>query len=187
MRKLFLSLMMFGCLMTVSAQDKFLDKLVKQTSGQGTVRVIQDAEITRLVNGGQDNTPLPVKRTDTPASGTDSTGTKNGAQASQNEDDETVSPVSKSTRKMKANGYRIQVYAGGNSRNARQEAQRMASKVKSYFSDMATYTHFQSPRWICRVGDFRTYEEASQALHEMRATKQFDEALIVKSLIQIPY
>lgn len=63
----------------------------------------------------------------------------------------------------------------------------MAGKVKSYFSDMATYTHFQSPRWICRVGDFRTYEEANQALHELRATKQFDEALIVKSVIQIPY
>ena len=77
----------------------------------------------------------------------------------------------KPVRKMKANGYRIQVYAGGNSRTARQEAQRMAGKVKSYFSDMATYTHFQSPRWIAG-GDFRTYEEANQALHELRATKQ---------------
>ena len=88
---------------------------------------------------------------------------------------------------MKATGYRIQVYAGGNSRTSRQEAQRMAGKVKDYFRDMPTYTHFQSPRWICRVGDFRTYEEASQVLHEMRATRQFDEALIVKSVILIPY
>ena len=87
---------------------------------------------------------------------------------------------------MKAVGYRIQVYAGGNSRTSRQEAQQMAAKVKRYF-DMPTYTHFQSPRWICRVGDFRTYEEASQFLHELRATEQFDEALIVKSVIQIPY
>ena len=124
MKRLFLSL--FWCAVSwlqVSAQQKFVDKLVKPVNGQGTVRVIQDAEITRMVN----------------------------------------------------------------SRTARQEAQRMAGKVKSYFSDMATYTHFQSPRWICRVGDFRTYEEANQALHELRATKQFDEALIVKSVIQIPY
>lgn len=171
--------------MNVSAQEKFLDRLTGKTEGQGTVRVIQNAEITRLVNGGQEN--APAKRTDTPKGGTDTTGLKTGAQVSPAEDEDDVLPVTKPTRKMKANGYRIQVYAGGNSRTARQEAQRMASKVKSYFNDMATYTHFQSPRWICRVGDFRTYEEANQALHEMRATKQFDEALIVKSVIQIPY
>lgn len=177
MKQLFLSLLFGGCALSLSAQQKFVDKLVKPVNGQGTVRVIQDAEITRLVNGTLQQTDQKV--------------TLSGQNASSNgvlgKEDGQTTIVKKSRRMMKANGYRIQVYAGGNSRTSRQEAQRMAGKVKSYFNDMPTYTHFQSPRWICRVGDFRTYEEASQALHEMRATKQFDEALIVKSVIQIPY
>lgn len=184
MKRFFLSVWLLGCLMGVSAQEKFLDRLTKQTNGHGTVRVIQHADITRLVNG-EDN--VPSKRTETPAAGTDSAETKNGAQTLQGGGEDGTLPVPKTGRKMKANGYRIQVYAGGNSRTSRQEAQQMANKVKGFFSDMPTYTHFQSPRWICRVGDFRTYEEANQALHELRATKQFDEALIVKSVIQIFY
>ena len=54
MKRLFLSL--FWCAVSwlqVSAQQKFVDKLVKPVNGQGTVRVIQDAEITRMVNGGR--------------------------------------------------------------------------------------------------------------------------------------
>ena len=181
MKKLFFPVLLFVCWQNAFAQEKFLDKLVKPVNGQGTVRVIQDAEITRLVNGSQENNTVP-SRTEKPVSNKD---TSSVTQVPQGDNEETAAV--KTVRKMKANGYRIQVYAGGNSRDARMEAQRMANKVKSYFSDMTTYTHFQSPRWICRVGDFRTYEEASQALHEMRETKQFDEALIVKSVIQIPY
>lgn len=160
--------------MPLSAQQKFIDRLVNPVAGQGTVRVVQDDEITRLVNGTlPEAVPGTFAGQDVAAPAEDGTQEEAGAK--------------KTVRMMKANGYRIQVYAGGNSREARQEAQRMAAKVKSYFSDMPTYTHFQSPRWICRVGDFRTYEEASQALRELRETQQFDEALIVKSVIQIPY
>lgn len=176
MKQFFLSLLLCGCLTPAVAQQQFVEKLEKPVAGQGTVRVIQDAEITRMVNG--------EKKEDTPTSIT----SPGGSALPVTEGGETVAGTGKTARKMmKANGYRIQVYAGGNSRTARQEAQRMAGKVKKYFSDMPTYTHFQSPRWICRVGDFRTYEEANQALYEMRATNQFDEALIVKSVIQIPY
>ncbi|MCD8317365.1 MAG: SPOR domain-containing protein [Paraprevotella sp.] len=177
MKQLLLSLFLCGTLSTVSAQQKFMDVLLKPEDGQGTVRVIQDAEITRMVNGKTDEAPVSAV---VPGQTTETKTTVDG-------DDTTVPAANRTLRKMKANGYRIQVYAGGNSRTARQEAQRMAGKVKGYFSDMPTYTHFQSPRWICRVGDFRTYEEANQALHELKATKQFDEALIVKSVIQIPY
>ena len=140
MKRLFLSL--FWCAVSwlqVSAQQKFVDKLVKPVNGQGTVRVIQDAEITRMVNGGG-------AEKESSASLADSGRTSQSITESGNS-----SVGTKPVRKMKANGYRIQVYAGGNSRTARQEAQRMAGKVKSYFSDMATYTHFQSPRWICRL------------------------------------
>ena len=54
---------------------------------------------------------------------------------------------------LKSPGYRVQVYAGNNSRTARNEATNMASKVKEYFPDLKTYAFFTSPRWLCRVGD----------------------------------
>lgn len=176
MKKLLLlcSLCLMG-MQQVAAQQEFVERLEKNAGGQGTVRVFQDDEITRLVNGKSAEAVAGKGN-----AGTVGSGRPDGGEAS-------PSAVGRPVRKMKATGYRIQVYAGGNSRTSRQEAQRMAGKVKDYFRDMPTYTHFQSPRWICRVGDFRTYEEASQVLHEMRATRQFDEALIVKSVILIPY
>lgn len=171
MKKIFLSLILVVCATAVSAQEKFTDKLTKKIPGQGTVTVIQDAEIKKMVDGN------------------DTSGSVGNTVAHPSESDsQSASATRKSnTRKMKANGYRIQVYAGGNSRVARQEAQNMASRVKNEFPDWSVYTHFQSPRWICRVGDFQTYEEAASALRELKATNRFNEALIVKSVILIPY
>ena len=90
-------------------------------------------------------------------------------------------------RMLRVAGFRIQVYAGGNSRASRNEAYAIATKIKSYFNDLTAYTLFQSPRWLCRVGDFRTIEEATQMLHKVKETHEFEEATIVKSMIQIPY
>ncbi len=171
MKKIFLSLILVVCATAVSAQEKFTDKLTKKVPGQGTVTVIQDAEIKKMVDGS-DSFRSVVNTVGHPSES----------------DSQSVSTTRKSsTRKMKANGYRIQVYAGGNSRASRQEAQSMASRVRSEFPEWSVYTHFQSPRWICRVGDFQTYEEAASALRELRATNRFNEALIVKSVILIPY
>ena len=87
---------------------------------------------------------------------------------------------------MKSPGYRVQVYAGNNSRTARNEATNMASKVKEYFPDLKTYAFFTSPRWLCRVGDFRSIEEADAMMRKLRATGVFKEVSIVKDQINIP-
>ena len=44
---------------------------------------------------------------------------------------------------LKARGYRVQVYAGNNSRVARNEANNVAAKVKEEFPDMPVYAYFQ--------------------------------------------
>ena len=87
---------------------------------------------------------------------------------------------------LKSPGYRVQVYAGNNSRTARNEATNMASKVKEYFPDLKTYAFFTSPRWLCRVGDFRSFEEADAMMRKLRATGVFKEVSIVKDQINIP-
>lgn len=87
---------------------------------------------------------------------------------------------------LKARGFRVQVYAGNNSRVARNEAQRIASKVKETFPDMPVYTYFQPPRWLCRVGDFKSIEEAHVAMRKLKGSGEFKEAAIVREQINIP-
>ncbi|WP_321479150.1 SPOR domain-containing protein [uncultured Bacteroides sp.] len=86
---------------------------------------------------------------------------------------------------IKLAGYRVQIYAGNNSRTARSEAQAIGAKVKDYFPDWKVYTTFTSPRWLCRIGDFRSIEEADAAMRKLKETGVFKEVSIVKEQINI--
>lgn len=163
--------------LVVSAQQTFTQRLTSAPrAGEGSVVLKQDAEIEALVNGKS------------------SAGTSRAANANtqrvdtvSSTDVELAMPTLLTGKKARLRGYRIQVYAGGNTRQGKQEALRMQNLVRSQFPDLAVYTQFISPRWICRVGDFRTYEEASKTLQEMRQTGRFREASIVKSTIIYSY
>jgi len=87
---------------------------------------------------------------------------------------------------LKARGYRVQVYAGNNSRIARTEANEVADKVKQEFPEMSVYAYFQPPRWLCRVGDYRSIEEADAAMRRLKSTGKFKEVSIVREQINIP-
>ena len=87
---------------------------------------------------------------------------------------------------LKARGYRVQVYAGHNSRIARNEANEVAEDIKSEFPELPVYVFFQSPRWLCRVGDYRSIEEADAMMRQIKATGKFKEFSIVKDYINIP-
>ena len=87
---------------------------------------------------------------------------------------------------LKVRGFRVQVYAGNGSRVARSEAQEVAKKLKSAFPELPVYTFFQSPRWLCRVGDYRSVEEADAAMRMLRRTGDFKEVSIVREIINLP-
>ena len=87
---------------------------------------------------------------------------------------------------LKARGYRVQVYAGNNSRIARTEANEVAEQVRVEFPEMSVYAYFQPPRWLCRVGDYRSIEEADAAMRRLKATGKFKEVSIVREQINIP-
>ena len=72
---------------------------------------------------------------------------------------------------IKSSGYRVQVYAGNNTRQAKNEAYSVS---------------FNPPRWLCRAGDFRSIEEADAMMRQLRATGVFKEVSIVKDQINIP-
>ena len=87
---------------------------------------------------------------------------------------------------LKARGYRVQVYAGNNSRIAREEANAVAEDIRKEFPELSVYAFFQPPRWLCRVGDYRSIEEADAAMRRLKATGKFKEVSIVREQINIP-
>lgn len=97
-----------------------------------------------------------------------------------------IGSINESDKVLKVRGFRVQVYAGNGSRVARAEAQKVAEDIKSAFPELTIYTFFQSPRWLCRVGDFRSVEEADAALRMLRSTGKFKEVSIVREIINLP-
>lgn len=96
----------------------------------------------------------------------------------------TVKKVPRVNRKV--TGYRVQAYAGGNSRADRTKAENIKNAIKARYPELPVYVHFYSPRWICRVGNFRTFEEASSVLKNIKAMG-YKQACIVKGKINVGY
>ena len=174
MHKLILIFLMLGSAVGLSAQTKFTDQLQKSAAGQGKVTLHQSQKISDLVNGDASIGSAATK-------GKSAEGT---VKKPQDGDQVEVSVMQPNTgQKVRMNGYRIQVYSGGNSRKAKTEATAMGQRVRNMFGELSIYTNFISPHWICRVGDFKSYEEANEVFREMKATGNFSEAVIVKSKI----
>ena len=65
----------------------------------------------------------------------------------------TVSEAQSGT-KIKAKGYRIQVFAGNNTRASKERANEADRYIRSKYPDLPVHTEFKNPRWLCTVGDF---------------------------------
>ena len=165
------------------AQDTFTQRLLQPVTGQGSVVLRQDAEIASLVNG---TTSLkrtgtkPIVRTLSGRIAISNDTLVNNATDDKLEVD--TLPLTPS-HKVRMSGYRVQVYAGGNSRDAKRRAYQMEGQVRQMFPEQPVYTRFVSPRWICHVGDFKTREEALELLSDMRKTGRFPEAITVRCKI----
>ena len=95
-------------------------------------------------------------------------------------------PATGEQKVIKTSGFRIQAYAGNNTRQAKNDGYHVASRVKEYFPELTVYTSFNPPRWLCRVGDFRSIEEADAMMRRLKATGVFKEVSIVRDQINIP-
>lgn len=84
----------------------------------------------------------------------------------------------------KVTGFRVQAFAGGNTRADRQKAQQVGDAIKMKYPEVPVYVHFYSPRWICRVGNFRTYAEAEAMLKAVKAMG-YKSATVVKGKITV--
>ena len=160
----------------------FTERLQQDRSGAGKVTVTHSTDIDNLVNG--------VEPADTTKDARLTTHDSRLTPETRLTTDTRLTPDSVDTRKKvikgghKISGYRVQVYAGGNQRKDRQRAEQVGNELKSYFPDQPVYVHFYSPRWICRMGNYRTYEEAHHVLTNVKKLG-FNAATIVKGKITV--
>ena len=189
------------CISGAQAQT-FLDRLKKPTKDKAVVTITQDAAIDKLVNGNNaTNATIETKKapanTTKKENATSNTATSNAtsntatpssntsaSHASSTEEPDMSKKVMKNSYKV--TGYRVQAFAGGHTRNDRRTAETVGNNIKRRFPEQPIYVHFYSPRWICRVGNFRTYEEAHAMLLEIREMG-YKQASIVKGKISVQY
>ena len=194
-----------GCITAADAQSSFTQRLQQSKSGEGKITVTQDKAIDELVNGPQTvaapakpktNTNTQLKQTEkkekdnnTATNQDKKTEQPKVVVAEHNDSTATGAPeeIQKKVMKgVKMAGYRVQVFAGGNTRNDRIKAERIGSEIKGLFPGVPVYVHFYSPRWICRMGNYRTYEEAHAVLQRVK-NNGYQSAIIVKGKITVAY
>ena len=174
-------------MLTISAQQTFTDRLQQVAESAGRIVLHQDKSITDLVNGTPKKpVAKPVQRKQVPDSTTSTTNTTNTTNTTTSQESDSMSVDSLLLGpKVKMNGFRIQVYFGDNSRQGKTEAQATGRRFRNTFPELPVYVSFVSPHWLCRAGDFRTMEEASETLRLIREMGIFREAVIVKSKINV--
>ena len=179
-----------GMLTHANAQT-FTERVQKKVNGKGTVTIHQSEEIDQLVNDPYVTGEIqqPQKQSESKNQEESSTdykqaNTTNSSSVSDEKEDTDIEVTPRRTHKI--TGYRVQAFAGGNSRKDRQTAESISNNIKAQIPNIAVYVHFFSPRWICRVGNFRTYEEAHQMMVKLQ-NMCYKQASIVKGKINVPY
>ena len=156
--------------------QQFTEVLQTKSSKGGIVLLIQSSKIDSLVNGlkpkqpVKDSSSLPkITKQDKDSVQLDSIG----------------KPIPKGF--VNKDGFRIQIYTGANSRTDKEQALKLQTQSKNLFPDCEVYCNFISPRWVVRIGDFETRDEAMVFMTEVRKTGISKEVRVVKCKVQIPF
>jgi len=91
-----------------------------------------------------------------------------------------VSEVQSGTR-IKAIGYRVQVFSGNNTRASKEKANEADKYIRAHYPELTVHTEFRNPRWRCTVGDFLYYEEAYETLRRLRKETPYKGMIILRN------
>ncbi len=178
------------CALSVSAQETYLDHLKDSIRGKGRVRVVESVYIDTVLSSKINLEEIAkANRETTRKKDLTADKVKVVKKTDDDEDDDARTATVDTSKKVvknafKTTGYRVQVFSGGNSRDDKTKAEKIGNDIKHLFPDQPVYVHFYSPRWICRVGNFRTYGDAQELLTQVRAAG-YKQANIVKGTITI--
>ena len=200
MKKLTLILLaVFAITLSAMAQTPFTQHVRTQRAGEGKVRIIQDSIIEKVVNqpmtgktakpgkttGKTDKTTTKPK--DDTATHHDNAAAKHDNTEHENADDNETNKHVGSAKTTTMTAYRIQIFSGSNSHQDKQKAYDLAAKCKEKFPELSVYTKFVSPRWVCRVGDFKNLADAQNYASKIRAAHFTREVRIVKTTIRVKH
>ncbi|WP_163268299.1 SPOR domain-containing protein [Dysgonomonas sp. 216] len=157
---------------SIVAQTTIIKDLNASKPGQGSVVIYQDEAIEGLIGTRTSSSPIPSPTDQGSISGEIENGTNK----------------SQPSGFIRAKGYKIQVFSGNDQKRSRQEAESRKSKIVSEFPDMEVAIIFNSPVWRARAGNFKTYEQAFQALNDLKkAFPSFGRELqIVEDVVKLP-
>lgn len=170
------SFYIFLCLFTIclytNAQSKsIIDDLNTPKAGQGNIVIYQDEDLKNLIGSNM-------------ISSVPSSGTSTVSNQLSTSSDESDAPKNF----VRAKGYRIQVYSGNDQKVAKNEANSRKGAIQSSFPNMEVTVSYNSPVWRVRAGNFRTQDQAEEALSELKA--RFPgfgrEMRIVDDVVKIP-
>lgn len=190
-------LAVFAITLSAMAQTPFTQHVRTQRAGEGKVRIIQDSIIEKVVNqpmtgktakpgkttGKADKTTTKPK--DDTATHHDNAAAKHDNTEHENADDNETNKHVGSAKTTTMTAYRIQIFSGSNSHQDKQKAYDLAAKCKEKFPELSVYTKFVSPRWVCRVGDFKNLADAQNYASKIRAAHFTREVRIVKTTIRV--
>lgn len=85
-------------------------------------------------------------------------------------------------KSLKSFGYRIQTFSSSGP-DARKQALLSQSEFLRLYADYPSYTLWQYPNWVVRLGNYRTYLQAMEFHNEIKAI--YPASFIVRDEIQV--
>lgn len=195
MRRALITLSLLCVYLIANAQSYTQMLRQKNEASNGSVIIYQDTELEALLNGKsilkyivkkktteKDNKRLPKKNNAQNRTKLDKDVIK--VQQDSTQSSSLLMNKTYSNRHSQV-GYRVQLFQGGSSRVSRQKASQKATLFKNIYPSIPAYTHFNSPYWICRVGNFVTQKEAKDFVDKLRQIPEFSDARVVKCNIMV--
>lgn len=182
------------------SQKTFTQHVMSHKEGEGKVVIHTDAKTDSIINNTKPthasrSAEAKVEHSEKSQRERDKTGGHNSSHPVNdgNKHDKAAEESATSLHhtfinrpRVRQTGYRIQIFTGGNSHQDKAKAYNIGAKCRKAFPELSAYPRFMSPRWICRVGDFRTREEAHKYIGKIRAKGISREAHIVRCEVLLP-
>lgn len=172
----------------MAQNNSIVSSLETPAEGQGVVTIDQDARLTEWLKKGS-VTPRRWSPSTSNSGSAQTSLPKNNladkAPSSHSTDSTSSHRQVVSSESVKKSGYRVQIYSGPATREAKNQAAAAAAKARTFFPDVSAYPIFVSPRWVCVIGDFLTREEAVTMKQRISNSGVFNESTIVRSQVLI--
>ena len=197
--------------MSVTAQNNVTDRLNK--TGQVTVDAPKELEKRNNANlnnkqqtSNKDKDKDKGKKVEKDKKKTETTGdedklneldddTKQDVKEEKKKDEKKEEPVLKKPKRQHTSqktiesrgvGFRIQAYSDNQS-TAKSAAQQRARDIAMKFPQYRSYISYKAPSWRLRIGDFKTRQEAQEALRRIKSVypKYAREMVIVRDRINV--